>query len=33
MKKELYNYYIIDRENREKRIKVEKDLGAEYSTL
>ena len=33
MKKELYNYYIIDRVNREMRIKVEKDLGAEYSSL
>ena len=31
MKKELYNYYIIDRVNREMRIKVDCDLGAEYS--
>ena len=33
MKKELYNYYIIDRVNRGLRQKVEKDLGAEYSSL
>ena len=33
MKKELYNYYIIDRVNRGMRQKVEKDLGAEYSSL
>ena len=33
MKKELYNYYIIDRVNREMRKNVEKDLGAEYSAL
>ena len=33
MKKELYNYYIIDRINRGLRKKCELDLGAEYSSL
>ena len=33
MKKNLYNYYIIDRVNRGMRINVECDLGTEYSKL
>ena len=33
MKKELYDYYIIDRVNRGLRKTVGKDLGAEYSAL
>ena len=33
MKKELYNYYIIDRINRTLRNRCERDLGAEYSAL
>ena len=31
MKRELYDFYIIDRKHRERRITVERDLAAEYA--
>ena len=33
MNKNLYDYYIVDRINRDMRKTVNKDLGAEYSAL
>ena len=31
--KELYRYYVLDRENRGNRIRVDEDLAKEYSAL
>ena len=33
MNKDLYSYYILEHKHRELRVRVDRDLGAEYSAL